>query len=131
LSRTYVWPLATSLIIAILGGALMVWPWAAHAVHGHWTRAASVDFYSGLGITVTGLLGLAGWYGGLRRDLLQQGVLTVRRAAPPPEPAAAPAAAPEDDLDRLLRPLAETVLRDLSEQLAAKEGRHSGGGALS
>lgn len=126
----YVWPLATSLIVAIMGASLMVWPWTAHALPGHWTRAVYIDFWSGIGLVITGLVGLAGWYGGLRRELVRQGIVADRHSAPDPQPEdTAPAAG--EDLDRLLRPLAETVLRDLSEQLAAKQSHSDGGGPVS
>lgn len=132
MATKYVWPLLASLVIAILGAAMIVWPFAVHAQVGGWTRGTIVDFWSGIGIAVIGLLAFASWYSGLKKELVQRGAIEVRRPEPeaPPTPATTPVNQ-EEDLDRLLRPLAETVLRDLTEQLAAKEGRTSGEGGIS
>ncbi len=127
----YLWSLTASLVIAILGAALMVWPFAVHANVGGWTRGTTIDFWSGIGLAVVGLLALAAWYGALKRELIEAGIIEVRPRQPEPATPSAPTTAtPDDDLDRLLRPLAETVLRDLSAQLKAKEqGTGTGGGA--
>jgi len=136
MATKYVWPLATSALVVLFGVALLIWPFALHTNVGGWTDATTSDFWSGLGVIVVGLLMLLGWLGGLQQELIRAGVIEVRRR----EPVAAPAAPPQggmpqygapsaanSDLDQLLRPLAETVLRDLSAQLAAKEGRGGGG----
>lgn len=121
----YLWPVATSTLVALLGAALMIWPFAAHTNAGGWTHATTTDFWTGVGVVVIGVLMLLGWYGGLKQEMMARGLITV----PEPEPEAAPTApAPAgEDLDRLLRPLAESVLRDLTQQLAAKDGRPGGG----
>ncbi|MCL5116924.1 MAG: hypothetical protein M1272_07225 [Firmicutes bacterium] len=124
----YVWPLASSALVVLFGAALLIWPFAVHTNVGGWTHATTTDFWSGVGTIVIGLLMFLGWYGGLKHELVQRGIVEVRRVEEPPTPPAA-VAAPSEDLDRLLRPLAESVLRDLTEQLAAKEGR-SGGGSI-
>lgn len=131
MATKYVWPLVTSLLIAVFGAVLMAWPFAMHANVGGWTRATTTDFWSGMGLALVGLLGVAGWYAGLRQELVRRGFVTIRRATPDAPVATAPEPSHDEDLDRLLRPLAETVLRDLSTQLAAKEGRVTGGGGAS
>lgn len=108
----------------------MVWPFLVHASAGGFNRAVAVDFWSGMGIAVVALLALASWYMGLKRELIQAGYL-ARPAEKVDTPLTPESTSSEEDLDRLLRPLAETVLRDLTEQLNAKEGRNSGGGSAS
>ncbi len=125
----YMWPLVSSALVAVLGAGVLIWPFVVHAgTTGPWTTAVLTDFWSGVGLTVVGLASLGAWYGGLKRDLVEKGLVKAPVAAPPDEtPAAGPA---QDDLDRLLRPLAESVLRDLTEQLAEKQRRGDGGGTL-
>lgn len=108
----------------------MIWPWAIHTVHGSWTRGTSTDFWSGMGLALVGLAGFGGWYAGLRQELIQRSLVAPRQAAPanPPPADDVAAATPAEDLDRLLRPLAESVLQNLSEQLASKDARQSEGG---
>ena len=130
LATKYVWPLVTSFVLALLGVALMAWPFLVHATAGGFTRAATVDFWSGMGIAVIALLALGSWYIGLKHELVQAGYLTgpEEKADTTMTPASTN---PDEDLDRLLRPLAETVLRDLTEQLNAKQRRGSRGGSAS
>ncbi len=122
----YLWALASSALVVLLGACLIVWPFLVHTnVHG-WTHATTTEFWSGVGLAAIGLLTGAGWYGGVKTAMVDMGIIAGRTPhTPEPAQSAAPSA-PEEDLDRLLRPLAETVLRDLSAQLAAKE--HAGGG---
>jgi hypothetical protein len=129
----YVWPLVTSLFVALFGAALLIWPFAIHTNTGGWTHATTTDFWSGVGIAVIGLIGATAWFSGLRQELMARGLVAAkpRNADPAPAPQQ-PVGNPEADLDRLLRPLAETVLRDLTQQLATKNNRgNSGGGTLS
>ena len=121
----YLWALASSALVVLLGASLIVWPFLVHTnLHG-WNHATTTEFWSGVGVAVVGLLMLAGWYGGLRAALMELGIIAPRTSNAPEPVQAAPASA-DEDLDRLLRPLAETVLRDLTEQLAAKD--QAGGG---
>lgn len=84
------------------------------------------EFWSGIGLTAVGLLTWVGWYGGLKAALVDAGIIAPRMPQVPEPSQSAASPTHDEDLDRLLRPLAETVLRDLTEQLAAKE--HAGGG---
>ncbi|MCY0877665.1 MAG: hypothetical protein OWU84_01790 [Firmicutes bacterium] len=137
MATKYVWPLATAALVVLAGVALLIWPFALHTNVGGWTSATTSDFWSGLGVIVVGLLMVMGWLTGLQQELVRAGVIEVRRREPatvPPQASAPQAGMPgygtpsaNADLDQLLRPLAETVLRDLSAQLAAKEGRGGGG----
>lgn len=128
----YVWPLVASLFMALFGAALLIWPFAIHTNTGGWTRATTTDFWSGVGIAVIGLISAFAWLSGLRQDLVARGLITVRPRNPIPSPQPQqPVTDSEADLDRLLRPLAETVLRDLTQQLASKDNRGNGGGNLS
>lgn len=122
----YVWPLVASALVALLGAALMLWPFALHTNTGGWTHATTSGFWSGLGVAAIGLLAFAAWYGALRKELVQRELIAWPSDTKPAQ--ATLAESPSDDLDRLLRPLAESVLRDLTEQLAVKGGR--GGGAI-
>lgn len=128
MTTKYLWPLATSVVVMLLGVLLLLWPFAVHTNVSGWTDATTTEFWTGIGVAVVGLIMLWGWYGGLRKELLEIGIIRPRpkpqRA--PEEPTATPEA-PHDDLDRLLRPLAETVLRDLTEQLQQKEANRGGG----
>ena len=126
MATKYLWPLVTSLILALAGAALIIWPFAAQTTGG-WTKGTTTDFWSGIGIAVIGLVGLAGWLGGLKRDLVQKGFVAPRLPSPRETPEAL-APTTTDDLNRLLRPLAETVLRDLTAKLDSKPGRTDGGG---
>ncbi|PSR22877.1 MAG: hypothetical protein C7B45_05265 [Sulfobacillus acidophilus] len=125
----YVWPLVTSLFIALLGAALLIWPFAIHTNTGGWTHATTADFWSGVGIAVIGLISAATWFSGLRQDLIAQGLVAVKqRQSVPAGESQQPVGQSDADLDRLLRPLAETVLQDLTRQLANKGNRSNGGG---
>lgn len=129
----YVWPMATSAVVVVAGMALLIWPFALHTNVGGWTHATMSDFWSGIGLVVLGLISLMAWYGGLRKELVSLGVMEEKSKAVDasrPEEFSVPRGN-DDNLDQLLRPLAETVLRDLTEQLAAKEGHRSGGGNAS
>ncbi len=127
MATKYLWPMITSLLIALAGAALIIWPFTTHVHATSWTQAMTTDFWSGIGTTLIGLLGLAGWYAGLKRELVEKGFISQRRPVPaaPPQPLAE---ATTEDLNRLLRPLAETVLRDLTAKLDSKSGRPDGGG---
>ncbi len=122
----YLWALATSALIVLLGASLTVWPFLVHTnLHG-WSHATTAEFWSGIGLAVLGLLTWAGWYGGLRGALVEAGIMASRTPQAPEAVQSSAPASQDEDLDRLLRPLAETVLRDLTEQLRSKE--HAGGG---
>ncbi len=121
----YVWPLATSALVTLMGFALMVLPFALHTNAGGWTHTTDTLFWSGVGVVVLGLLAIWGWFSGLSEEMRAQGLIKTPQPAKREE---TPAAPPEDNLDAMLRPLAETVLRDLTAQLAAKnEAAHRGG----
>ncbi|NMP23297.1 hypothetical protein [Sulfobacillus harzensis] len=121
----YVWPLATSALVTLMGFALLVLPFALHTNAGGWTHTTDTLFWSGIGVAVIGLLSLWGWLGGLRKEMVDRGLV---KAPAPTQQEETPAAPPADNLDAMLRPLAETVLRDLTAQLAAKnEAAHRGG----
>lgn len=120
----YVWPLATSGWVTLLGVALLILPFALHTnVHG-WTDTTSTLFWSGVGVAVVGLLGVWGWFSGLRDEMVARGLVEKRAPSDDERPAAQPA----DDLDAMLRPLAETILRDLTTQMAAQQDATSRGG---
>lgn len=130
----YLWPLATSALTTLFGAGVLIWPFIVHASHGSWTKATVTDFWSGVGLALVGLVAFGAWYGALKRDMVQKGLIEMPAKPEPSEASTPEASAPsggDDDLDRLLRPLAESVLRDLTEQLEAKEQSHtSGGGSL-
>ena len=124
MTTKYVWPLVASALMTLAGVALIIWPYTAHANIGGWTRGMTTDFWSGIGIAVIGLMGLAAWMRGLKGELTTKGFLAKRQ----PTSVATSQPLADDDLNRLLRPLAETVLRDLTAKLEAKQSRSDGGG---
>lgn len=135
----YVWPLATGALALLAGAFLIVWPFALHWNHGGgWTLATQVDVWSGVGVVVVSLVGLWGWYRGVQIELVERGIVRV----PEPEGAHAtedqteparealpyhPTTETDQNLEELLRPLAESVLRDLSQQLNRKDERRREG----
>jgi len=122
----YVWPLAFSFMIVLLGGGLMLWPFARLPVpQGAWGALRLTDFWTGVGIVVVGFGTAWAWWSALVTDMIRQGY-RVRRSNPEvgaqPDPIA-----PADDWEQWLRPLAESVLRDLEQQLAQKEAAQAKG----
>ncbi|MCL4495660.1 MAG: hypothetical protein M1294_12700 [Firmicutes bacterium] len=126
----YLWPLVTSLFIVLFGVTLLIWPFALHTNVGGWTRGTTSDFWTGLGVIVIGLLMVAAWYSALRNELIDRGIIEVRKPEPQaPAPIRQPSPGPrasQEDLDEKLRVLAETVLRDLNAQLESKDRRRGG-----
>ncbi len=126
----YVWPLITSVLVLLFGVALLVWPFALHTNQGGWSAGTTSDFWSGLGIIIIGILTGLGWYTALQQEMVRRGIIEIRREQPPspPEPKKpAPSPGKPDDMDIVVRQLAETVLRDLSTQLETKDRRRGGG----
>lgn len=125
----YLWPLAMAVITVLAGVALLLLPFALHANAGGWNPASTTDLWSGIGLIVIGLITFFAWYKGLRETLIEQGLIKIQRPDAIGAESRAPSSAADSsvELDRLLRPLAESVLRDLTAQLAAKEGSGRGG----
>ena len=130
----YLWPIATLAIVLLAGIAVLLWPFALGMTHGTWSKAGYTDFWSGVGVVVIALLGLGSWLGALRREMRKCGLIqaTEKKPASRPKPVAqlsAPGVTTDSgtDLDTLLKPLAESVLRDLTRQLQNKDERRREG----
>ncbi|HBQ95887.1 MAG: hypothetical protein M1294_11325 [Firmicutes bacterium] len=128
----YLWPIVTGGLALLAEVMLMILPFAMHVNHGGaWRTATYLDFWSGIGMIVITLIMTGAWLWALRAELIRRGIISR------PEPAASRKPAPgqgsasfeesrgrsDAEWDELLRPLAEAVLLDLSEQLNHKESR--------
>lgn len=127
----YLWTLP-AMAVAVLGGvALMVLPFGLHySPSGSWNTATETSFWDGLGLVVLGLVGVGATVSALGQELAARGLAARRereRSAPAPRPVAERPARPvagdgaSQDMDQMLRVLAESVLRDLAQQVQASE----------
>ncbi|MCL8208093.1 MAG: hypothetical protein K6V97_08500 [Actinomycetia bacterium] len=128
----YLWTLP-AMACAILGGvALIVLPFGLHfSPSGSWNVATTNSFWNGIGLVVLGLVGVGAAIGAVGQDLVARGLVAPReraeRPVPPPRPVSERASRPAagdgaaQDTDQMLRLLAESVLRDLAQQVQAPE----------
>ncbi|MCL4351069.1 MAG: hypothetical protein M1318_00230 [Firmicutes bacterium] len=131
----YLWPIATLTVVLLAGVALLLWPFALGMAHGPWSKAVYSDVWSGVGVVVIALLGLGSWLMALRQEMRKRGLIQAIETKSASRPKAvsqsspAPGAVSDSgaDLDSLLKPLAESVLRDLTRQLQNKEERRREG----
>jgi hypothetical protein len=127
----YLWTLP-ALVLAVLGGvALMVLPFGLHfSPAGSWNTATETSFWDGLGLVVLGLAGIGVTASSITQELAARGLIARRereRSVPAPRSVAErPARAvagdgASQDMDQMLRVLAESVLRDLAQQVQSSE----------
>jgi len=136
----YLWPLLVSAILAVVGGLLIVAPFALQyqPFGASWTTATETTLWDGIGLAVIALATGAVWLGALRDavgSLAGEDRRAARRASHAAEDAAArpvpaqvtaqargaqgPAAAAAVS-DEVLATLAAAVLRDLQERTGQK-----------
>jgi hypothetical protein len=102
-------------LVLLAGAWLVLAPFAlgTQASGQAWTTETRTDVWTGTGVLVIGLAGVAAFVAALRQDLADRG-LAVRR------PTALPVPDPEqpksDDLVTLLRPLVAALTADLERE---------------
>ncbi|MET9344748.1 hypothetical protein [Nonomuraea sp. NPDC003804] len=110
----------TAALASIAGLWLMVAPFAlgTQPEFDDWIDATNVEFFTGLGVTVAGLVGVVAFAAAIHEDLVARGLVTVRQRAPEPEPEPAPEPAPPGmssaELATMLAPLVEALREDLT-----------------
>ncbi|MGW4469310.1 hypothetical protein ACWENQ_06495 [Nonomuraea sp. NPDC004354] len=110
----------TAALASIAGLWLMVAPFAlgTQPEFDDWIDATNVEFFTGLGVTVAGLVGVVAFAAAIHEDLVARGLVTVRQRAPEPEPEPAPEPAPPGmssaELATMLAPLVVALREDLT-----------------
>lgn len=132
----YLWPLLVSAILAVVGGLLIVAPFALQyqPFGAPWNTATETTLWDGIGLTVIALATGALWLGALRdavasvagedRRMARRASRTgedagLRSVAAQARGAQGPAAAAAVS-DEVLATLAAAVLRDLQERTGQK-----------
>ncbi|MEU8251379.1 hypothetical protein [Nonomuraea sp. NPDC048916] len=117
--------------LALMAGLwLMIAPFAlgTQPETADWTGATTSEFFTGLGVTVVGVIGVASFVASIHEELVTRGLVTVRQRRPEPQPVPEPApAAPQTssaELAALLAPLVEALREDLNST-----GEHRQNGA--
>lgn len=128
--RKFVGGVAAALAL-IAGLWLMIAPFAlgTQPENGDWTDITNSEFWTGLGVAVVGLIGVAAFVAAIYEDLLTRGLVTRRERPveqPEPVPAAAPAGASSAELASLLAPLVEALREDLNNSGRSGEHRQNG-----
>ena len=118
---------AWALITGFGGGWLMLSPWAlGEQPSGNWTSVTQTEFFTGLGLVVLSLLGLALVVVQALQGLRQAGVMKSRRSAAAssrPEAragAAGPSEAGSEEFESALVGLAQALTRELQAAPAAR-----------
>jgi hypothetical protein len=115
--RKFVGAVAAALAV-IAGLWLMIAPFAlgTQPENADWTNPTTTEFFSGLGVTVLGLVAVIGFVLAIYEELVIQGAVTVKkRVKPEPEPVpVAPQQASSADLASLLAPLVEALREDMN-----------------
>ncbi|MEU0566524.1 hypothetical protein ABZ297_14170 [Nonomuraea sp. NPDC005983] len=124
--RKFVGTVAAALAL-IAGLWLMIAPFAlgTQPENADWTDPTISEFFTGLGVAVVGLVGVAAFVAAIHEELVARGLVTVRERRPEPEPEPAPAApqVSSAELAGLLAPLVEALREDLNNN-AARTGEH-------
>jgi hypothetical protein len=114
------WGVATSLFTLLVGGWLMISPYAlGFQTYGNpWVDQTKVAFWTGLGAAILSLVGVIAFTSTLVSDLRHAGII---KEAPKPEPVQIPAATPEsrpapDEFERAMTSLATVLAADLVEK---------------
>ncbi|MEV0597290.1 hypothetical protein [Nonomuraea cavernae] len=112
---------AVAATLALMAGLwLMIAPFAlgTQPESGDWIGATKSEFFTGLGVAVLGVVGLAAFVASIHEELVARGLVTVRERRPEPQPAPEPApVAPQSsstELATLLAPLVEALREDLN-----------------
>jgi hypothetical protein len=114
------WGLGVSIITLLVGGWLMVAPYALgfQPYGAKWIAETQNDFWTGLAVAILSLLSLALVTASLTSDLRPAGVIQARpKTQPVPETEKVPVpAAREDDFERAMTKLAAILADDLAEK---------------
>ncbi|GGO77845.1 hypothetical protein [Nonomuraea cavernae] len=114
---------AVAAALALMAGLwLMIAPFAlgTQPESGDWIGATRSEFFTGLGVAVLGVVGVAAFVASIHEELVARGLVTVRERRPRPEPRPAPEPAPvapqssSAELATLLAPLVEALREDLN-----------------
>jgi hypothetical protein len=115
----------------VAGLWLMIAPFAlgAQPENASWTGATTSQFFTGLGVAVVALAGVAAFVAAIRGELVTRGLVKIRKPDPAPVPSPSPSPSPEtssSELAALLAPLVEALREDLNH----RPGRQNGSAPL-
>ncbi len=132
--------------LAFMAGLwLMIAPFAlgAQPENASWTGATTSQFFTGLGVAVVALAGVAAFVAAIHGELVTQGLVKVRKpnpapvptptpsssptptSSPSPTPMSSPSPSPEmssSELAALLAPLVEALREDLNHRPGRRNG---------
>jgi hypothetical protein len=106
--------------LAFMAGLwLMIAPFAlgTQPANADWTDPTTTEFFTGLGVAVVGLAGVAAFAAAIHEDLVTRGLVTIRERKPEPAPEPIAVATPQTssaELADLLAPLVEALREDLN-----------------
>ena len=111
--------------LAFMAGLwLMIAPFAlgAQPENASWTSATASQFWTGLGVAVVALAGVAAFVTAIRDELVTRGLVEVRKPEPTPPPAVPSPETSSSELATLLAPLVEALREDLNHRPARRNG---------
>lgn len=122
------WSLAASLIALLVGGWLMVAPYALgyQAYGASWSNQTQVDFWTGLGVAILSLISMAAFAASLVGDLRRLGILQTHQRVEPVQAAPAPipvTGAVEGEFERAMTTLASALAADMAERRRSQTGQ--------
>ncbi|MEV4390745.1 hypothetical protein [Nonomuraea sp. NPDC049607] len=123
---------AVAAALAVMAGLwLMIAPFAlgTQPENADWADPTTTEFFSGLGVTVFGLVGVVGFVLAIHEELVVRGLVAVKqRVKPEPEPEPVPVApqASSAELASLLAPLVEALREDMHNPSRGGEHRQNG-----
>ncbi|WP_157248498.1 hypothetical protein [Nonomuraea typhae] len=107
----------TAALALIAGLWLMIAPFAlgTQPEGADWTDTTTSEFFTGLGVALVALAGVAAFAAALHEELVARGLVTVRQrpAEPEPAPAPSPAGTSSAELATMLAPLVEALREDM------------------
>ncbi|MFI6921375.1 hypothetical protein ACIBIZ_15580 [Nonomuraea spiralis] len=125
---------AVAAALAVMAGLwLMIAPFAlgTQPENADWTGPTTSEFFSGLGVTVFGLVGVIGFVLAIHEELVVRGLVAVKqRVEPEPEPVPAAPQASSAELASLLAPLVEALREDMNNPSRGGEHRQNGKATL-
>ncbi|MFI7454706.1 hypothetical protein ACIBQX_45040 [Nonomuraea sp. NPDC049714] len=113
--------------LAFMAGLwLMIAPFAlgTQPENASWTSATTSQFWTGLGVAVVALAGVAAFVIAIRDELVTRGLVEARKPepAPTPPPAAPSPETSSSELATLLAPLVEALREDLNHRPGRRNG---------
>jgi hypothetical protein len=126
---------AVAAALAFMAGLwLMIAPFAlgTQPENADWTDPTTSEFFTGLGVAVVGLIGVAAFVAAIHEELVVRGLVAVRQkqAEPEPEPVAPAPQGSSAELASLLAPLVEALREDLNNAGRGGDHRQNGKPAL-